>query len=94
MNANPWARASRIPHANADDFSTDGKGGVPDCGEAAGIKIGGGKLRAPFEPDSNPERKHLFHKRVKEVRVNGRLSVEVTLLVPQPGSRGRRASGY
>ncbi len=37
-----------------------------------------------FESGTNPQRKHLLHQLVKEVRVHGRRSVEVTYFVPQP----------
>jgi len=45
-------------------------------------------FEAVFESGTNPQRKHLLHRLVKEVRVHGRLSVEVTYFVPQPGPGG------
>jgi site-specific DNA recombinase len=41
-----------------------------------------------FDSGTNAQRKHLLHQVVKEVRVHGRLSVEVTYFVPQPGPGG------
>jgi hypothetical protein len=41
-----------------------------------------------FESGANPQRRHLLHQMVKEVRVHGRLSVEVTYFVPQPDPSG------
>ena len=41
-----------------------------------------------FESGTNPQKKHLLHQVVKEVRVHGRQSVEVTYFVPQPGPGG------
>jgi hypothetical protein len=41
-------------------------------------------FEAVFDSATNPQRKHLLHQVVKEVRVHGKLSVEVTYFVPQP----------
>ncbi len=41
-----------------------------------------------FESGTNPQRKHLLHQMVKEVRVHGRTSVEITYFVPQPDPGG------
>ena len=37
-----------------------------------------------FESGTNPQSRHLLHQMVKEVRVHGRTSVEITYFVPQP----------
>ena len=37
-----------------------------------------------FESDSNPERKHLLHKLVKEVRVQSKSTAEVWYAFPRP----------
>ncbi len=42
-----------------------------------------------FASGTNPQKKHLLHQVGKEVRVHGRLSVEVTYFVPQPDPGGR-----
>jgi len=43
-----------------------------------------------FESDSNPERKHLLHQLVKEVRVHSRDTAEVWYAFPQPAEREGR----
>ena len=45
-------------------------------------------LETVFAFGTNPQRKHLLHQMVKEVRVHGRRSVEVTDFVPQPDPGG------
>jgi hypothetical protein len=37
-----------------------------------------------FESDSNPERKHLLHRLVKEVRVQSKSTAEVWYAFPRP----------
>jgi hypothetical protein len=46
------------------------------------------RREAVFASGTNAQRKHLLHQVVKEVRVHGRNSVEVTYFVPQPGPGG------
>ena len=41
-------------------------------------------FEAVFESGSNPQKKHLLHRVVKEVRVHSKTSAEVVYLVPQP----------
>jgi len=41
-------------------------------------------LKTVFAFGTNPQRKHLLHQTVKEVRVNGGRSVEVTYFVAEP----------